>query len=311
MILRSRVAPIVILALLALPACHGSESLPTLTAVGSGPQSSYALAGVVRESLPSGRPVRDAVVQVIGKPGVIAATRSDADGRFTIAGVSGQFQLSASRPGYRTTTMTIGPVAADTSKDIAIEAIPRTVTGRVVETPPTQTKTVAGARVDIVAGAQTGLTATTDANGTYRVTGVSGDAEVRVTANGYVPSVQAVSAGDGDAVVDVQLAPEPRMITETISGELGTIPRPFSRTLDVHNAGELTVTDLSFYGFEEGDSCTLELWEGTALVARNIVERSFPRSTTSLRVPVLAGHRYELRITPSFFIYSVTFRYPS
>lgn len=311
---RSNAAVAVIVALLTLAACHGGAPPSSPTSVVA-PLPTFTLTGIVRESLTTGpgAPIRDAVVQMIGKPGVIASTRSDADGRFRFTDVAGQFQVSASRAGYRTATVTVGPVTADTTKDIGVEPIVRTIAGRVVEAPPTQTKGVAGARVEIVSGAGSGRSVTTDAGGTYTLSDVWGDIQVRASAAGYTAAVQAVSIADGDTVADVQLAPEPRVITESVDG--ATLPESspyFSRTIDVHNTGEIAVTDLSFYGFEEGDSCALELWEAGQMIVRNVVERSFPRNTTALRVPVLAGHRYELRARPFYLPYfKMTFRHPS
>jgi len=189
--------------------------------------------------------------------------------------------------------------------------VPRTVSGRIVETPPTQTTGVAGARVEVVDGARAGLVTTTDDNGNFQLKGVPGDFQVRASATGYTPSTRTVSNGDA-RIDDIQLAPEPTIVTETFRGISWQTPEPFSRGFDVHHAGEFAVTDLSFYSFEEGDSCRLELWDGTTLVARTAVERSFPGRTTMLRVSVLAGHRYELRVAPIYRSFAVlSFTHPN
>ncbi len=303
--------------LLALTACGGNSS-PTGSTTVVSPLPSFTVSGVVRENLAAGPgpAVGNARVDVVGKPGVVTTTQSDADGHFSVSGVYGEFQLSASKPGYRTATVTVGPIAADTSKDIAIEPIPHVLTGHVFETPPTQSKPIAGARVDIVSGANAGASTTTDASGGYRFANVWGDVQLQASAPGYTPTHVAVTVADGDASADAQLDPEPRVITESLTTryiDVGSADYPYTlrRTFDVHNDGEIAVTDLSCYGFEQGDGCILELWDSGQLAVSQFFERSYPRNTIALRVQARAGRHYELRVKNTPIIVAITYRFPS
>jgi hypothetical protein len=300
-----------LLALSALAGCGGDS--PGMTPAGpTGPV--YSLTGVVREKRAAGDgpTVRDVLVQAIAGSSTLAVARSDASGRFTLSGVASNFQVVATKPGYKTTTSTVVSLRSHSSRDLSLEPVPRAVTGRVTESAPTESELLAGARVEIVSGPRSGVATTTDASGAYRFDGVWGEFQIRATASGYEPSSRTLTMGDTDADETLRLAPVARVITETINNPVLPFPNGFSRTFNVHHAGEIAVTDYFFQGFEEGDYTILRLWEGDRLVAVNMIERVFPRQTISLRVPVAAGHRYRLTVSNTLgYFATITIRYPS
>ena len=287
----------------------GNPAAPTtvVTPVGS----TFTVAGVVRENLPTG-PGGTLVgvrVELVVKPGVLTTTRTDADGRFSFTGVAGRFDLRASKPGYHDQVVTVGPLVADGTANLALTPIPKTLSGRVFETAPTESTAVAGARVEVITGPNAGAAATADPTGAYSLPGLWGDFQVRVTRDGYEPDVETVSIGDTAPTTDAHLAPLATLVTVVVPSGVHEEP---SYPIDVHHDGEIVVVDVHFESFEEGDSADLEVREGPELIARATVERYFPRQTIALRVPVVKGHRYTLSIAGAFYSsYTLTFTHPN
>lgn len=168
-----------------------------------------------------------------------------------------------------------------------------TLSGVVTETPPTQTTVVVGALVRVVAGAVQGAAVTSDSQGRYALPSLSGDVNLEVSREGYATrTVQVTVPSDGSSV-NLQIGPTPGIVTNTTG--TGTLFSTKSVIVPVHNAGEVTITDVSFYGFEEGDGLTFEVLEDGQLVAGTFLERSFPRHTVALRAFVTGGRMVEVR----------------
>ena len=181
-----------------------------------------------------------------------------------------------------------------------------TLSGVVTETAPTETTVVEGVVVRVVAGANQGATATSDSQGRFSIPSLSGTVDLELSRDGYVArSVHVTVPADGSGV-NLQIAPAPGIVTNT-SGT-GALFSTRSVIVPVHNAGEVTITDVSFYGFEEGDSLTFEILEDSQLIAATVLERSFPRNTVALRAFVAGGHMVEVRA--SGYCTFLTFTHP-
>jgi hypothetical protein len=291
--------------------CGGAATTVAPSSVPPVASPTFPLTGVVRELLPggaSGEPLPGARVEVVGKPGVIATALTDGAGAYVIEGMAGTFQLHVVKPGYDDRTVTVSKVTAARTMNVELPPRPRRLTGTARETPPTQTNAVAGARVTITSGSNAGRTATTDVQGQYTLPDVWGDFDLRVERDGYVPTAAHATVAGEDTNLDVRLRPAPRTITQTL------VPPAFggfSISVPVHNDGEIAIIDWSAYGFEEGDTSTLQIWEDGHLIAQTAVERSFPRHTVVLRAAARGGHTYEIRAIVQFFCNTATISYPS
>jgi Carboxypeptidase regulatory-like domain len=241
--------------------------------------SSFAVRGAVREKLPDGTiglPIRGSRVEVVGKPGVVVSVVTDDAGRYSISNLGGSFEMRVSRNGFETSTFAVGPVREDVTLDVAIPPILRTLRGFVLETPPTETTPVPGARVEIVTGSNKGLSATTDETGAYSINDVWGEFDIFVTQAHFQTQTSHVLIEADGARTDTHISPVPRVIQETYSQSCCGFP--FSTIVfAVHNPGDIVVTDVASYGFEQGDTSLLEVLEEGRVIAQTFVERSFPR----------------------------------
>jgi hypothetical protein len=131
--------------------------------------------GTVRESLSQGpgAPIGEVHVRVLYKSGPGGSATSDAEGNYRIEGVAPlHFHPEATRDGYESVTETSAPLTEETTLDLALRPVPRTLIGPVTETFPTETTPIAGATIEIVSGANMGRRATTDADGSYSLSSV-------------------------------------------------------------------------------------------------------------------------------------------
>jgi len=172
------------------------------------------LTGVVRAA--GGVPVVDASVQIVEGVGAGASAATDRDGRYTFSDLpSGDLVLRVSAPGYGPQVANI-TIDGNLTRDFELAAAPHPPDERV---PLTGTVSAIGpggalvpvvlARVTIVSGPNEGLRTTTDADGRYRFQDlVPGEADLEVTASGYVDQTTRVELGD-DESVDFTLLPVP------------------------------------------------------------------------------------------------------
>jgi Carboxypeptidase regulatory-like domain len=154
-----------IIVAVALESCeHGHTPTPTQ------PSASVVfvgLEGVIRDQLPDsaiGPPVAGASVEIVGKPGVVLSTITDAQGHYSFHDIGGSFDVKVSKIGYKERTQHVGPVREDTTIDLTIEPLQRLI-GTVTESPPTDTTPIAGSSVQVLNGAAEGRSASTDPAG--------------------------------------------------------------------------------------------------------------------------------------------------
>lgn len=128
------------------------------------------LSGAITDEY-SGQPVAGALLRV----GDVLSATTGPDGRYTLAGVPESFTITVSAPDYADFSQ---DVARSTGFDAALR--PNVVTG--VITDQYSNQPLAG--VTIKAG---DISATTAADGRYRLAGVPAEAELQISAEGYAP----------------------------------------------------------------------------------------------------------------------------
>jgi hypothetical protein len=185
------------------------------------------------------------------------------------------------------------PSSFATSSIVTAPSALVTMSGVVGEGPPTQTRTIAGAKIEITSGTNKGATATSDSQGRYSLALVSGELTVQISRDGFATRTVQVTAPPDGTAVNFQLLPPADIVTETQNRNGVYAGR--SIVVPVYNAGEIVVTHLSFYGFEEGDGMTLQVLQDGELKAEAFFERSIPANTVVLRVQVTAGHMIEVK----------------
>jgi hypothetical protein len=175
-----------------------------------------------------------------------------------------------------------------------------TLSGTVSESAPTTNVRIAGAVVAILDGTDAGRTATTDANGSYRIEGLRvGGFNVSVNAGGYEESRAGINLA-GSVTHNVQLRPAFRTLDETLSGTVSAgepvcagssiSGRPCRRfELAVHHGGTLTAR---LEWSTRTNDLDLELWRGSTMLAssRGVGDQESVSSAVS------AGAMYELRV---------------
>jgi hypothetical protein len=167
----------------------------------------------------------------------------------------------------------------------------------VTESAPTQTTPVGGAQLKILSGVRTGATATTDAGGNFSLGEVSAAVDVLVQAEGYEDATIHVDSSTGGTRRTIGLMPTMRTITETVGVRRGPRRPPTSFFRDVHHAGSIVVSQLSFAFLNNfGDTRTVEIWEGGRLIGAGTTNRDQTFSV-DLSLQVAGGARYEIRIT--------------
>ena len=127
----------------------------------------------------------------------------DASGRVTALGASGDTTLSVylTNPAVRREAQTIMEIT------VVPEGTYR-IAGKVTEA-ESPSRTIRGARVEVTPG---GLVTSTDLSGRYKLHGVPADAQLRVTAEGYVPHERNLRLS-GHATEDVPLSLSDPMLT--------------------------------------------------------------------------------------------------
>jgi hypothetical protein len=123
----------------------------------------------------------------------------------------------------------------------------RTISGRITESMPTETTPVPGARVIIHDGPNAGKSATADSSGHYSIAGlVDSTFSLHAGAPGYLDRSGALVLTE-DRILNIQIEPEPRTITETVTGTIENCNGEvyiicFSHRFYMHHAGPIEWT---------------------------------------------------------------------
>jgi hypothetical protein len=179
-----------------------------------------------------------------------------------------------------------------------------TLSGRVTESAPTESHSIAGATLTISAGPDAGRSTTTDIGGRYTFSDLrSGAIVVDVAARGYVGVSESIPL-DTDMKINVGLKPERRIVDHAWTGNLtpsdgtcsdgaATLPCVIV-AFSMHNAGSIDA-HLSWSAASAID-LNLSLFQtGVATpILRSAAGGVTPESIT---VMVSGGAHYELRIT--------------
>jgi hypothetical protein len=168
------------------------------------------------------------------------------DARGVVTAVSaGQSQIRA----------TFSSVSATTA--VRVTAAPRSVSGKVHESFPTESVAVAGATVSAVGADGATASATTDASGAFTMRLVPGAARLTVAAAGYETSSTSAEVTAGD--LSLSLVPVLREVTESFDY---VYPRPSqfinARTFrfNVHRAGSLNARFTQSYELASAQAST-------------------------------------------------------
>jgi Carboxypeptidase regulatory-like domain len=202
-------AAVFVWAALIVTACERAELPAQPTAI---TPSSLNVTGTVIEKYPdgsSGSIVAGARVDVVAKPGVVASTTTDTSGQYRIE-VGGAFDLKISKDGYESATRHVEPSDQTQTVNVSLPLVPRTLSGRVTETPPTESTPIGAAVVEIVAGPSVlqGTRTTTDANGEYKIEGLWGSVDVAVSKSGFEAKRARGSLDSSVTQLDLALLPD-------------------------------------------------------------------------------------------------------
>lgn len=319
-----------ILCLLTLTACGGSSS-PTSPG-GNSPRAALTISAMTVEATRAGSGYRYLVKMTVQNTGQASGTMTALTFRLTAAGGSatatpaitqafGNTTLAAgasAQSGEMTITDESGSAGQATSVQATINyndstggntatrtenlaALPSSfaLSGTVSETIPTASTRIAGARVEVMDGPHAGKSAMTAGDGTFRIEGLTGNLNVRITAPNYEDhSVGFDMSQDRTATINIKpvFAPVNQELTGTISGgdttcSDGTFTKP-CKTINfgLHHNGNIVVDMDWSPGTTDLD---LTLWRGGTLIAssKGVTNRESVSSSGS------AGSSYQLRIT--------------
>jgi len=302
----------------AVAACSKSPAAPSRPSEST---QTVTISGVVYDSflsyVPAGRyaPIPGARVEVAYKSGGTASTTSRDDGAFRIEGVrtNEAFQLRASKDGYQTAELSVLPPASDMRFDLGLRAIRLTLTGIVTETPPTDTRPVAGARVEIVTGPNQGKTSFTDGNGLYGLTDVWGEFDVSISSPHHETRI-AHATVERTPRLDVQLPPTSIRTRTTFTGDLCTTVRlmpyqsctqPFEREHEIFlQPGIVTVSlDYKYAGDYYLNHLTLDVRCGGRVIVEKRFTKLWEKRPTvdgvpgSLHIPLDRACVYDFRLS--------------
>lgn len=294
---RTTTRTVLLLAALA-PACSGpGSSQPTVTVI-----PAYSVLGVVRDTSAAGASLAGARVEIVDGPYAGRFSDSDSDGAYRLLAIVGSFHLRTTRDGYEPVTVAVAALTNNVTLDVGLTPSLGTLAGVVTESAPTQTAALTGARVQVTSGPSAGVAGTTDARGTFTLSGLSGAFDLTVTRDGYLPSVQRVQMAVGPNRVAVGLVPVPKTIVEAFGGgPANPLASPVSFFRDVHQAGLLIVNNLEFLrvrtgpGSSQFEPMTVQLYADGRLVGESKVDAS-GYFQDAFRTEVAGGARYEVRL---------------
>ena len=225
--------------------------------------------------------------------------RTDDLGQFRFFAVSDRdVQLRVSVPAFETMTRGVVMFSNHANASFILRPLPAPLSGRVTETAPTEAVPVADARVTLWNRFQVGLQqVTTDRDGRFSASIVC-PCGVRVEAEGY-DGPGLVSHPD-NRPLDIQLSPKARLVVETIGSVSGPPRPPTSVFRDIRFPGRIIVSDFSFPASSIPRAPavrTVEIWEGTRLLAAGSAFAALYAHRFRLEVEVRGDARYEIRIT--------------
>jgi carboxypeptidase family protein len=148
------------------------------------------------------------------------------------------------------------PPSAPTPTPTPPAAPARTIRGTVYETVPTDTTPIAGARVTVDDGPNAGKTAVADSSGRYAISGLLDSTfKLHASANGYIDRAGSLVL-DQDRVLDFRLVPEPRTITDVVTGTIANCNGQvyivcFSYRFYLHSPGPIVLEQVTFTGANE------------------------------------------------------------
>lgn len=193
-----------------------------------------------------------------------------------------------------------GSYVATRTADIAALPTSFALSGTVTESAPTASKRIAGARVEVADGEHRGKSAITNAEGNYRIEGLSGNLNVNVSAAGYESTGRGFDMST-DRTATFGLRPVFQMLSQEFGGTIsggetticsdGVFTRPCKTvTVDIHHSGALRA-DLDWFG--GAADLDLSLWNGSSLIAasRTATQSEMVSSNVS------GGNSYQLKIT--------------
>jgi hypothetical protein len=271
-----------------------SPSTPTVTAVSiSGCQQAQNFQCTATATMSSGSP------QNVTSLAQWSSTNT------SVATISAGGVLSPLQTGTTDIRATYQSVAGTASVTITMNNPPAASTwllqGVVTESAPTATVPIVGARVEIVDGANAGRAATTDGNGYYALSGLTGSTfTLRTTHAAYQIADRPVTLSR-DTTMNVTMRPNPQQLDDSYTGQIsggdpttcsdGVFVKPCKRiSLPIHNDGALSA-EMDWVGGSA--DLDLTLWRGSTLVARAVGVGSRESITSN----VVGGSGYELRIT--------------
>jgi hypothetical protein len=309
--------------------CTGTPSSPTDQS-SPPPFASLVLTGTVRESLPNalGAPIGGAEVQVRLKVGTGPAAVTNSEGRYRIQNVtSPHFEIVASKDGFESGSIAvIGANASELNRDLALTPIARVLEGLVTESAPTETAPIAGATVQIMAGAQAGTRALSDSRGFYRFSNVWGDLALAVSRDGFEPKTVEASMTQSITRLNVSLLPDGGSTTTSLQGRVCSTnppspagaclahPRQTHHWLPIHRPGPVTTALETLYnGDYSAEFTRLEIRCGAAVIVdkqfvtspppfARVLIRAFPQPemTPTLAVSLATPCMYEVKIADYF-----------
>jgi hypothetical protein len=309
--------------------CAGTPSSPTDRS--SQPSiASFVLTGTVRESRPNalGAPIEGAEVQVRLKVGTGPAVVTNAEGRYRIDNIaSPNFEIVASKDGFESGSLVVvGANASELNRDLALTPIARTLEGFVTESAPTETAPIAGATVQIMAGAQAGTRVQSDSRGFYRFSNLWGNLALAVSRDGFEPKTVEASMTQSITRLNVSLLPDGSPTTTSLQGRVCSTnpptpagaclahPRQTHHWLPIHRPGPVTIALETLYnGDYSAEFTRLEIRCGAAVIVdkrfvtspppfARVLVRAFPQPemTPTLAVSLATPCMYEVKIADYF-----------
>jgi hypothetical protein len=184
------------------------------------------LTGIARDAPPcSGLAIDSALVQVLDGPDAGKSSLTDRAGfQYAIAGIAwGTFRVHASRDGYAPSDMTVTVPASEvvngpfTQNFFLLRTARQTLSGDVRERRTENGARIAGVRVEIASGPDTGRATISDSLGRYRLEQLAvADVTVRATLPGFFDEVAPTSLC-GDRQLEIRLTPLDARLEGTVT----------------------------------------------------------------------------------------------
>lgn len=174
------------------------------TADASLEEANYTYSATVTDA--NGTALEGATVELVNDSGeVVSSATTGADGTVEVSAPSGTYSVGVAATGYEPVTGTADLQSSGGSGSYSLTASTYTVDGNVTDA---DGNAVEGATVTLMQDGSTVATATTDADGSYSLSGVEygSDYTLAVSADGYAAAEQSLSVMGDTTGVDVSLA---------------------------------------------------------------------------------------------------------